>query len=132
MRVIGLTTIVLVLVGAIAGCGGGGSSSSSAPESVSAGDLKQDAAFWLELEPPQRRELASICHDDAAKEASAETVLIVQELDVDDYVALMDNMYEHQGEDSASDIQEACEEAEQDLLRENFEELVPALREGAE
>jgi hypothetical protein len=129
MRVIGLLMAMLVVV---AGCGGGGSSSSSAPKSVSAADLEQDAAFWLELEAPQRRELASICHDDAAKEASAETVLIVQELDVDDYVALMNQMYEHQGEDSASNIQEACEEAEQDLLRENFEELVPALREGAE
>jgi hypothetical protein len=126
------TVVVIAVVLAAAGCGGGSGDTGGDVTSISASDLHQGATFWLSLEAPLRRELAGICRDKAIKEAPSEAVLTLQKLDLDDYVALMDREYEGQGEDNASDIQEACKEAQDDLLRENLEQLLPHLREGAE
>lgn len=112
----------------VAGCGSGGGSDS--PTSVSEADLHKDAEFWLSLDDPQRRELASICHDQQVKTATggAEGIQIIQELDVDDYVALINKEYEEQGSADANDIEAACDEAKQELLGEQFRQLVPHLR----
>ncbi len=118
-----LAAITALVIGA-AGCGGG----DNGPTTVSTADLHQDGAFWLSLEPSLRRELATICHDRQVKEGPTEGAEIMQGLDVDDYVALITREYEEQGDASASDIEEACEEAKQELLAEQFNQLVPHLR----
>jgi hypothetical protein len=118
---------VAVLLAALAalalGCGG-----SDSPASVSAADLQEDGAFWLSLDAPLRRELAGICHDQQVKEGpdEAESIAIIQGLDTDDYVASIDRQYED--EESAASIEETCEEAKQELLAEQFNQLVPHLQ----
>jgi hypothetical protein len=45
-------------------------------------------------------------------------------------VALVTREYEEQGEASASDIEEACEEAKEEVGREELEAIAPHLQEG--
>ena len=118
---------VLVLTLVAAGCG-----SSGGPTTVNTADLHQDGAFWLSLNPALRRELAGICKDKQVKEASdPELVIALLHTDVDNYVALVTREYEEQGEASASDIEEACEEAKVELAREELDQIMPALRREA-
>lgn len=119
-------TAALVLAIVAAGCGSGGG-----PSTVNTADLHQDGAFWLSLDAPLRRELAGICLDKQIKTAPADLVLSLQKTDVDDYVALVTREYEEQGDASASDIEEACEEAKVEVAREELDQIMPALRREA-
>lgn len=121
-RIAVMTVCLLGLAALMTGCGGDNS-----PTAVDVSDLQKDGAFWLSLDAPLRRELAGICHDQQVKEGpdEVESVAILQGLDTDDYVASINRQYED--EESGADVEEACEEAKQELLAEQFGQLVPHL-----
>jgi len=107
---------------ALAGCG--------APGSVSAQDLERDGAFWNELSPPLKSELAATCRERESTRRAAEygegdpggITETMKALPVEGYVAKLNTLYgapTRQGMRIAA----ACTEVTQELLGERFNEL---------
>lgn len=116
---------------ALAGCG--------APDSVSAADLERDGAFWNELAPPLKQELATTCRERestrrAAQYGAGDPGAITQAigaLPIPGYIAKLNTLYANRGREGTK-INAACSEVTQALLGERVsEQLSPGLGSGA-